>query len=180
MSNTDIEIVVEDPTAPEADSPAVTSVRVADVVVSLLLLALALTLGWDNWRTGAGWESTGPQAGYFPFYLSVLMGATCIFGLARPLVASGATADGFITRHQFIRVMQVFVPTLAFVIATEFLGLYVASLLLVAGFMWWIGRMALWKSVLTSFLFAAAMFLTFEIAFNVIMPKGPLEAAFGF
>jgi hypothetical protein len=46
--------------------------------------------------------------------------------------------------------------------------------------MWWIGRMALWKSVLTSFLFAAAMFLTFEIAFNVIMPKGPLEAAFGF
>src|SRR3954453_13966040 len=62
MSNTDIEIVVEDPTAPEADSPAVTSVRAADVVVSLLLLALALTLGWDNWRTGAGWESTGPRA----------------------------------------------------------------------------------------------------------------------
>jgi len=67
MSNTDIEIVVEDPTAPEADSPAVTSVRAADVVVSLLLFALALTLGYDNWRTGAGWESTGPQSGYFRF-----------------------------------------------------------------------------------------------------------------
>ena len=53
MSNTDIEIVVDDPTAPEADSPAVTSIRVVEVVVSLLLLALALTLGWDNWRTGA-------------------------------------------------------------------------------------------------------------------------------
>ena len=63
MSNTDIEIVVDDPTAPEADSPAVTSNRVVDVVVSLLLFALALTLGYDNWRTGAGWESTGPQAG---------------------------------------------------------------------------------------------------------------------
>ena len=50
MSNTDIEIVVEDPTAPEANSPAVTSVRVVDVVVSLLLLALAITLGLDNWR----------------------------------------------------------------------------------------------------------------------------------
>ena len=75
--------------------------------------------------------------------------------------------------------MQVFAPTLAFVVATEYLGLYVASFLLVAGFMWWIGRIALWKSLLTSFLFTAAMFLTFEIAFNVIMPKGPLEAAFG-
>jgi len=53
MSNTEIEIVVDDPTAPEADSPAVTSTRAVDVVVSLLLLSLALTLGYDNWRTGA-------------------------------------------------------------------------------------------------------------------------------
>jgi hypothetical protein len=49
MSNTDIEIVVDDPTAPEADSPAVTSNRTVDVVVSLLLLqirsALAYCLG---------------------------------------------------------------------------------------------------------------------------------------
>jgi hypothetical protein len=63
---------------------------------------------------------------------------------------------------------------------TQFLGLYVASFLLVAGFMWQIGRIALWKSVLTSFLFTAAMFVTFEIAFDVVMPKGPLEAAFGY
>ena len=41
MSNTDIEIVVDHPTAPEPDSPAVTSVRIVDVVVSLLLLMLA-------------------------------------------------------------------------------------------------------------------------------------------
>ena len=44
MSNTDIEIVVEDPTAPEADSPAVTSVRAVDVVVCLLLLVYGLAL----------------------------------------------------------------------------------------------------------------------------------------
>jgi hypothetical protein len=54
MSNTDIEMIVEDPTAPEANSPTVASVRVVDVVVSLALLALAVTLGLDNWKTGAG------------------------------------------------------------------------------------------------------------------------------
>ena len=74
MSDSEIEIVVDDPTAPEADSPAVTSIRVVDVAVSLLLLALAATLGYDNWRTGIAWDSTGPQAGYFPFYLSVILG----------------------------------------------------------------------------------------------------------
>jgi hypothetical protein len=167
------------PSAPEVDPPIVKS-RNVDVVVLVLLLALACLLGWDSFRTGNAWADDGPQAGYFPFYLSVLMGASCLFGLGRLLTDSRAAAKGFITRQQFVRVMQVFAPTLAFVVATEFLGLYVASFLLVAGFMKWIGHMALWKSVLTSFLFAAAMFLTFEIAFNVIMPKGPLEAAFGF
>ena len=81
MSNTEIEIVVDDPTAPEADSPAVTSTRVVDVVVSLLLLVLAATLGWDNWRSGAAWDSTGPQPGYFPFYLSVILAGASLYGL---------------------------------------------------------------------------------------------------
>jgi hypothetical protein len=167
------------PASPQDDRPIAKS-RNVDIVLSLLLLALACVLGWDSTRVGNAWADDGPQAGYFPFYLSVLMGAACLYGLARLLAPSAASAAGFINRHQFVRVMQVFVPTLAFVIAIEFLGLYVASFLLVAGFMWWIGRMALWKSLLTSFVFAAAMFLTFELAFNVIMPKGPLEAAFGF
>jgi hypothetical protein len=69
MSNTEIEIVVDDPTAPEPDSPPIADTRTVDVIVSLLLMALALTLGFDNWRTGIAWDSTGPQAGYFPFYL---------------------------------------------------------------------------------------------------------------
>ena len=55
----------------------------------------------------------------------------------------------------------------------------VASFILIAGFMWIVGRIALWKSLLTAFLFSVIMFITFDIAFDVIMPKGPLEAAFG-
>jgi putative tricarboxylic transport membrane protein len=77
-------------------------------------------------------------------------------------------------------VLQVFVPTLLFVFFMQWLGLYVASFLLVAGFMRLIGRIAWWKALLTSFLFALIMFLTFEVAFDVLMPKGPIEAIFGF
>ena len=43
-----------------------------------------------------------------------------------------------------------------------------------------IGRIALWKSLLTSIVFTLAMFITFEVAFDVIMPKGPIEALLGF
>jgi putative tricarboxylic transport membrane protein len=45
MPDTEIEIVVDDPTAPEADSPSVLSLRSVDIAVSLLLIALAATLG---------------------------------------------------------------------------------------------------------------------------------------
>ena len=179
MSNSEIEIVVDDPTAPEADSPAVTSTGVADVTVSLLLLALAATLGFDNWRTGIAWDSTGPEAGYFPFYLSVILGGASLYGLVTTFLARNEAAETFVTRAQLRRVMAVFVPTLLFCLATQFLGLYVASFFLIAAFMRMVGRIALWKSLLTAFLFTAIMFVTFDIAFDVIMPKGPLEAAFG-
>jgi hypothetical protein len=34
--------------------------------------------------------------------------------------------------------------------------------------------------VVTGYVFSALMFVIFEVAFNVIMPKGPLERLFGF
>src|SRR3977135_822705 len=179
MSNLDLEIVVEDPTAPEVDSPAVTDTRSVEIVVSLLLLVVAVTLGYDNWRTGIAWDSTGPQAGYFPFYLSVILGGASLYGLVTTYLARREPSETFVTRAQLRRVMAVFVPTLLFCLAMQFLGLYVASFLLIAAFMRIVGKIALWKSLLTAFVFIAVMFVTFDIAFDVIMPKGPLEAAFG-
>ena len=179
MSNTEIEIVVEDPTAPEADSPVVTSIRVVDVTVSLLLLVLAATLGFDNWRTGIAWDSTGPQAGYFPFYLSIILASASLYGLVAAFMSRKEARETFVTRAQLRRVLQVFLPTLLFCLAVQFLGLYVASFGLIAGFMRMVGRIALWKSLLTALVFTAIMFLTFDVAFDVIMPKGPLERALG-
>jgi putative tricarboxylic transport membrane protein len=180
MPESEIEIIVDDPTAPEPDSPAVTSSRVVEMVTSVLLLALALTLGYDNWLTGISWDSTGPEAGYFPFYLSVILGLASLYGLVAAFLSRREAVETFVTRAQARRVMAVFVPTFLFCLVTQFLGLYVASFLLIAGFMRLIGKIALWKSLLTAVLFTAIMFVTFDIAFDVIMPKGPLEAAFGY
>jgi hypothetical protein len=179
MAEPENEIVVDDPTAPASDSPAMASARVVDIAVSLLLLAFAALMAYDNWRTGMGWASDGPEAGYFPFYLSMILGAASLYGLVTTFLQRDGAHAVFVTRDQFRRVTQVFVPTLAFCLLTQWLGLYVASFLLVAGFMRIIGRIALWKSLVTSLVFAAAMFITFDLAFDVIMPKGPLEALFG-
>ncbi|MGL5167143.1 MAG: tripartite tricarboxylate transporter TctB family protein [Afipia sp.] len=179
MANSELEIVVEDPTAPDENSPAITNNRTVEMAVMVLLFGLAVVLGFDNWRTGASWDSTGPQAGYFPFYLSVILGGAALYGLASVAMKRTEGLETFVTRAQLRRVLQVFVPTLLFCLAMQWLGLYVASFLLIAGFMGIIGKIAWWKSLLTAFIFVAIMFVTFDVAFDVIMPKGPLEAAFG-
>ena len=137
MATPETEIVVEDPTAPASDSPSVVSTRTVDIVVSLLLLALAALLCFDNWRTGIAWAPDGPQAGYFPFYLGLILAAASLYGLITALVTGAGAAQTFLTRDQFLRVMQVFIPTLLFCLLTQWLGLYVASFFLIAGFMHW-------------------------------------------
>jgi hypothetical protein len=91
------------------------------------LLSLALTLGYDNWRTGAGWEATGPQPGYFPFYLSVILAGASLYGLIVAFLSRKEARETFVTQAQLRRVSAVFVPTVLFCLATQFLGLYVAS-----------------------------------------------------
>ena len=179
MSENESGIGAGDPTGPSDDSPAVTPTRTVEVATYVVLLALALILGFDNWRSGAGWAKDGPQSGYLPFYLCLILAGACLFGLGVAFWHRTMPATTFVTRDQLRRVMQVFVPTLVFCALMQWLGLYVASFLLVAGFMRIVGRIALWTSLLTAFLFTLIMFSTFEIAFDVIMPKGPLEAVFG-
>ena len=162
------------------ESPAVASTRGVDIAVSVILLAFAGLLAFDNWRTGMGWDATGPKAGYFPFYLSLILAGASIYGIVKELAARHTPGEAFVRRVQLKRVMQVLVPTIAFVLLLQWLGLYVASFLLVGGFMIVVGRITAWKSVLTALVFSVVMFVTFEMAFDVIMPKGPLEALLGF
>ncbi len=164
----------------QPDSPAVASNRTVDIAVSVLLLALAGVLAFDNWRTGMSWDATGPQAGYFPFYLCLILAGASLYGIVKEFAARAGGSEPFVRREPLRRVLQVLVPTIVFCALMEWLGLYTASFLLIAGFMVVVGRIAVWKSVLTAAIFSIAMFVTFEIAFDVIMPKGPLEHLFGY
>ena len=180
MSDQGIEIVAGDLDEPPDDSPAVARQSTVEVVALAVLLAFALLMAYDNWRTGIAWEPTGPAAGTFPFYVAMILGGACLFGLAQEFRKRHEPAEPFVSRNQFKRVLQVFFPTLLYVPVTQWLGLYVASFLLIAGFMIVVGRIKAWKSLLTAFIFSAVMFGVFEVAFDVIMPKGPLEHLFGY
>jgi len=110
----------------------------------------------------------------------VILAGASLYGIVKEFAACRTESEVFVRREQLRRVLQVLGPTLLFCLFMQWLGLYVASFLLIAGFMIWVGRIAVWKSVVTALVFSVAMFVTFDVAFDVIMPKGPLEALLGF
>ncbi len=81
----------------------VASTQSVDIVVSLVLLALAALLGWDSWRVGMSWAADGPRAGYFPFYLSIMMAMASLYGLGKALITRHEAGLSFVTREQFGR-----------------------------------------------------------------------------
>ena len=56
-----------------------------------------------------------------------------------------------------------------------FLGIYVASALLIAGFMRWLGRYGWLLTVAVAIVLPILIYITFEDWFLVPLPKGPLE-----
>ena len=60
------------------------------------------------------------------------------------------------------------------------LGIYEASALFIAAFMWYLGKYGWLKIAAVSIVTMVIFFVMFEIWFKVPLPKGPLEAAFGF
>jgi hypothetical protein len=152
--------------------------RTVELVVALLLFALGALVAYKSWELGAGWREDGPGAGYFPFYIGMLI---CI---SSGLVAVGAFMSSgddevFVTHAQLRLVLTVLLPSLAFVIAVQLVGLYVGSVLFIAGFMVWVGKYHWAKSVGIALAVMVVAFLMFEVWFKVPLPKGPLEAAFG-
>jgi cation transport ATPase len=160
---------------------ALISRRAVGLAVAAVLFVAGVVLAVDNWRLGIGWTKDGPEAGYFPFALSVLM---CIFSLVALVDAwrsrADASNDSFVTREQAYRVLTVLAPMVAFAAVTQMLGIYVASAALIAGFMRFVGGARTPVSVGIALAVTVGFFWLFEIQFQVPLPKGPVEDWLGY
>jgi putative tricarboxylic transport membrane protein len=152
--------------------------RTADLTTALILIAGGALVIWDSLRLGIGWGTDGPQSGFFPFWLAVLLIASCVaIALQARRRASRAP---FVTRAQLKPVLSTLLPATGFVVLTQFIGLYVAAMLFMGFYMRWIGRYGWIPVALLSVLFPVLTFVVFEKWFLVPMPKGPLEVWLGY
>ena len=153
--------------------------RTADIGCGVLLAVVAIVVLVEGLRLGIGWSSDGPLPGFFVFYLGAALLASAAVVVAGAIRRSRDTAP-FVRPGQLRPVATVFFPAVAMVILTHVVGLYVSGALYLATYMRWIGRHRWVTIVLVAVGIPVAAFLVFEVWFLVPLPKGPLEARFGY
>ena len=152
----------------------------AEMVVAALFFLLGAIAVWDSVRLGARWADDGPQAGYFPFYIGLIMFIASVVTFVANLASTAGGSASFVDRTQLKQVLQVLIPTIVFVILIGFIGIYLASAIFIAFFMSWLGKYAFYKIVPIAIVVPLFLFLMFEIWFLVPLPKGPIETALGY
>ena len=165
-----------DPHAPEeSTSPTVVNNNTVDAVVAAILVVIGAVVIYEARRLGSGWGSDGPGAGYFPFYIGIII---CVSGLGilyQSLLGKARDTAAFVDREQLGRVMSVLLPAAVYVFGVNFLGLYVASAIYIALFMIILGKYSVLKSVLVALIVNGLFFMMFEVWFKVPLFKGSLE-----
>jgi len=163
-----------------SNQDSVISVRAMDIVTSILFLALGLTVMIGSLKLGASWGADGPEAGYFPFYISlIIMLSSTVTLYQAAIVNKKKKAESFVEREPFKQVMAVLLPAIVFVLGVQLIGIYVSSALYIAIFMVWLGKYPIWKAIAVSVGVSVALYLMFEFWFQVPLPHGswinPLE-----
>jgi hypothetical protein len=158
--------------------------RAWEIAVAAAFFVFGAVVAWDSRRIGAAWAEDGPQAGYFPFYIGLII---CISSVANVISALGRGAKGarpFVTFGQLRMVLVVMAPSVVFVALIRnpiySLGIYEASAIFIAAFMRFLGKYPWHKVAAVSIGVMTVFFLMFEVWFKVPLPKGPIEALIGF
>ena len=164
---------------PGEDQSTVTT-RVMEMVVAAAFMVLSGVVMYDSVRVGIGWAFDGPEAGYFPFYIGLIMFLASAVTFAFNLLARNPDRSNFVERAGLRLVCRVLAPTAVYAVVMYFLGIYVASAIYICFFMMWLGKYSIRKAVPVAIVIPLILFWLFEIAFLIPLPKGPLEAALGY
>ena len=145
------------------------------VAAFMALLGIIAVIG--SLQVGIGWGAEGPKSGFFPFWIGLIVVASSLYNLVRAY--SHGSRKLFASWFELTQVLKVVVPLTIYVGVIPWLGIYLASALLIAGFMRWIGRYGWLLTLTISIALPVLTYVTFEMWFLVPLPKGPIEELLG-
>src|SRR5262245_9344332 len=153
--------------------------RAAEVFVALATTVFAVIIIAGSLAAGIDWGAEGPKAGFFPFYIGLIILGCSSVNVVQAL-SMPSRGPLFAEWGQLGKVISIALPTAIYVASIHYLGIYVSSALLIAVFMVWLGGYGWTYVVPIATGIPLVTFLIFEKWFVVALPKGPLETALGF
>ncbi|HEX2546751.1 MAG TPA: tripartite tricarboxylate transporter TctB family protein [Ramlibacter sp.] len=162
------------PQEPAVERTGVPTFAIEAAVAALVVLLGAVVL-FGSRKLGSGWTSDGPGAGYFPFYIGIIL---CISGAGifyQALFGKKRNTEIFVDNEQLKRVLTVLIPAAVFVGAIQLVGMYIASAVYIAGFMIILGKYDKMKSIALAVAIGVFFFFMFQVWFKVPLAKGYLD-----
>ena len=148
--------------------------RKADIVVALGLMLVGFLAIGDSIRLGFGWGISGPKAGFFPFYMGLGIFICTFFILLRAIRIYKKEGPGktLIAEGGLTQILWVLIPAIGVVLLTELIGLHLATVLYLAFYMGWVGKMHWAKVILLSILVPLVVYVLFDRVFLIPLPEG--------
>ena len=159
--------------SPQASGSPGPRQRNVEMGVALFALGLGVITMLGSLRVGIGWGEEGPKSGFFPFWVGLIVVLASVVNFVRALAISPGKL--FAEWSQLAEVRKVVIPMAIYVSAVPWLGIYLSSALLIAGFMRWLGRYGWPLTLCISVALPILTYVTFERWFLVPLPKGPIE-----
>ena len=148
-------------------------------VTAVVMFLLGVLVIYDSVRVGIRWVEDGPQAGYFPFYIGLLLCLASLWNLMKNHLDRAKAKKSFVGRRSLVLILSMLLPTVVYVVLIGWIGFYVSSILFIGLFMVWLGKYSWARSAAVSATVIVCFYLMFEIWFRVPLPKGPLENLLG-
>ena len=148
--------------------------RRAEIWVSVAFALLGVIVIADSIRLGFMWGMSGPESGFFPFYLGVGVVISSLFvffnaftryrkeGAGKPLMPPGALKP----------ILWVLIPSTGMVVITELVGLHIAAALFLAFYMRVVGKIGWTTTLLVGIISPLLLYVTFDKLFLIPLPQG--------
>jgi hypothetical protein len=146
------------------------SYRTVEIGTVSVFLLLGMVLFYESMRLGPGWGDSGPQPGFFPFVLTVLLVLGLLGVIYIDILRRPDNRPFFEVSQEVSDLLRVGIPILVAVALIRWIGMYVTAGLYLGFFMAWYGKFR-WSSALAGgLIFSGALWLLLREGFNISMP----------
>ncbi len=151
--------------------------RTLETATALLTGAFGAAVVVSSLGNGIGWSSAGVEAGTFPFIVGLIILCGSIFNLVQGWLNA---RDVVLRPSELGRLGNLFIPAVVYVGVIPLIGMYLASAIYVFGALAWHKRGSFVFSGAAAIATAVALYLIFELMFQISLPRGLVGDVIGF